>query len=140
MLIQCKESNKSDILIGQWSKKLRDSQSNASLGCCNRIWKFASETMADILSRFSLTTAAEKQLKQWKHCKKHCFLVVSLEKVVFWEGNYPRKSKITNQPSLTLCSNDPTPKLKTNMVKLQTWWFHFIESDWDTDWTIPGTV
>ena len=29
----------------------------------------------------------------------------------------PRKSKITNRPSVTLCSSDPTPKLKTNMVK-----------------------
>ena len=40
-----------------------------------------------VLSRFSFATAAEKQLKQRKHCKKHCFLVVGLEKVVFREGN-----------------------------------------------------
>ena len=52
-----------------------------------KIWKFASETMAGVLSRFSFATAAEKQLKQRKHCKKHCFLVVGLEKVVFREGN-----------------------------------------------------
>ena len=38
------------------------------------------------LRRFSFVTAAEKQLKQQKHCKKHC-LVVGLEKVVFREGN-----------------------------------------------------
>ena len=50
-----------------------------------KIWKFASETMAGVLSRFSFATAAEKQLKQRKHCKKHCFLVVRLEKVVFRE-------------------------------------------------------
>ena len=31
----------------------------------------------------------------------------------------PRKTKITSWPSLTLCSSDPTPKLKTNMVKLR---------------------
>ena len=43
--------------------------------------------MASVLSRFSFVTAAEKQLKQQKHCKKHCFLVVSLDKVVFREGN-----------------------------------------------------
>ena len=36
----------------------------------NKIWKFVSKTMAIILG-----TTAEKQLKQWKHCKKHCFLV-----------------------------------------------------------------
>ena len=38
------------------------------------------------LGRFSFTTAAEKQLKQQKHCKKHCFLVVSLEKGCFEQG------------------------------------------------------
>ena len=36
--------------------------------------------MAGVLSRFSFATAAEKQLKQRKHCKKHCFLVVGLER------------------------------------------------------------
>ena len=49
--------------------------------------KFANETKTDVLSRFSFATAAEKQLKQRKHCRKHCFLVVGLEKVVFREGN-----------------------------------------------------
>ena len=34
--------------------------------------------MAGVLSRISFATAAEKQLKQRKHCKKHCFLVVGL--------------------------------------------------------------
>ena len=43
--------------------------------------------MAGVLSRLSFATAAEKQLKQRKHCKKHCFLAVGLEKVVFREGN-----------------------------------------------------
>ena len=38
--------------------------------------------MAGVLRRFSFVTAAEKQLKQQKHC-----LVVGLEKVVFREGN-----------------------------------------------------
>ena len=38
--------------------------------------------MVGILSRLSFATADEKQLKQRKHCKKHCFLVVGLEKVV----------------------------------------------------------
>ena len=52
-------SNKPDILIGQESKKLTDSRSNASLTI--------------------------QQLK--KNCKKHCFLVVGLEKVVFRGGN-----------------------------------------------------
>ena len=88
--------------------------------------------MAGVLSRFSFATAAEKQLKQRKHCKKHCFLVVGLEKVVFREGNCQGNRKL-RLPSLTLCYNDPTPKLKTNMVKPRKRRFHFIEIDSDTD-------
>ena len=42
--------------------------------------------MAGIWSRFSFATAAEKQLKQWKRCKKHCFLVASLEKWCLEKG------------------------------------------------------
>ena len=42
--------------------------------------------MAGILGRFSFATAAEKQLKQRKHYKNHCLLVVGLKKVVFREG------------------------------------------------------
>ena len=45
--------------------------------------------MAGVLNRFSFATAAEKQFKQRKHCKKHCFLVIGLEKVVFREGTDP---------------------------------------------------
>ena len=59
-----------------------------------KIWKFASETMAGALSRLSFATAAEKQFKQRKHCKKHCFLVVGLEKVVFREGNCQGNKKL----------------------------------------------
>ena len=42
--------------------------------------------MAGVLSRFPFATAAEKQLKQRKHCKKHCFLVASLEKWCLEKG------------------------------------------------------
>ena len=56
--------------------------------------------MASVLSRFSFTTAAEKQLKQQKHCKKHCFLVVGLEKVVFREGNCEGNRKLRADPTL----------------------------------------
>ena len=64
-----------------------------------KIWRFASETMAGVLSKFSFATAAEKQLKQQKHCKKHCFLVVSLEKVVFREGNCQGNQKLPANPA-----------------------------------------
>ena len=63
------------------------------------IWEFASETIAGVLSRFSFATAAEKQLKQRKHCKKHYFLVVGLEKVVFREGNCQRNRKLRADPA-----------------------------------------
>ena len=55
--------------------------------------------MADVLSRFSFATAAEKQLKQRKHCKKHCFLVVDLEKVVFREANCQGNRKLRADPA-----------------------------------------
>ena len=54
--------------------------------------------MAGVLGRFSFATASEKQLKQRKHRKKHCFLVVGFEEVVF-RRELPRKSKITNRPA-----------------------------------------
>ena len=63
--------------------------------------KFESETMAGVLSRFSFATAAEKQLKQRKHCKKHCFLVVGLKKVVFREENCQGNRKIRTNPVQT---------------------------------------
>ena len=54
--------------------------------------------MAGVLSRFSFATAAEKQLKR-KHCKKHCSLVVSLEKVMFREGNCQGNRKLRADPA-----------------------------------------
>ena len=55
--------------------------------------------MAGVLSRFSFATAAEKQLKQRKHCKRHCFLVVGLKKVVFREGNCKGNRKLRVDPA-----------------------------------------
>ena len=104
-----------------------------------KIWKFASKTMAGVLSRFSFATAAEKQLKQWKHWKSTAFWLLVWKNWCLEKG-IAKEIKITSQPSLTLCSSDPTPKLKTNMVNPRKQWFHFIESDLDTDWTIPWTV
>ena len=52
--------------------------------------------MAGVLSRFSFATAAEKQRKHWK---KHCFLVVGLEKVVFREGNCRGNRKLRAGPA-----------------------------------------
>ena len=37
--------------------------------------------------------------------------------MVFREGNFRRKLKITSRPGLTLCPSDSTPKLKANMIK-----------------------
>ena len=52
-----------------------------------------------VLSRFSFATAAEKLLKQRKHCQKHCFLVVGSEKVVFREGNSKGNRKLRADPA-----------------------------------------
>ena len=43
-------------------------------------------------------TAAEKQLQQRKHCKKHCSLVVSLEKEVIREGSCQGNRKLRADP------------------------------------------
>ena len=51
------------------------------------------------LKRFSFATAAEKQLKQRKLGRKHCFLVVGLEKVVFREGNCQGNRKLRADPA-----------------------------------------
>ena len=55
--------------------------------------------MAGVSSRFSFATAGEKQLKQRKHSKKHCFLIVGLEKVVFGEGNCQGNRKLRANPA-----------------------------------------
>ena len=55
--------------------------------------------MAGVLSRFPFATAAEKQLKQRKHCKKYCFLDVGLEKVVFRKGNCRGNRKLRADPA-----------------------------------------
>ena len=47
--------------------------------------------MAGFFSGFSFATTTEKQLKQRKHGKKHCLLVVGLEKVVFRGGKGNRE-------------------------------------------------
>ena len=55
--------------------------------------------MAGVLSWFSFATTAEKQLKQRKHRKKHCFLVVGLEKVLFREGNCKENRTLRADPA-----------------------------------------
>ena len=73
--------------------------------------------MAGVLSRFSFATAAEKQLKQRKHCKKHCFLVVGLEKVVFREGNCQGNRKLRANPAYHFTRAIQRRNEKTSMVK-----------------------
>ena len=71
--------------------------------------------MADVLSRFSFATAAEKQPKQRKNCKKHCFLVVGLEKALFREGNCQGNRKLRSNPDNTLLERSNAE------MKIQTW-------------------
>ena len=70
-----------------------------ALDVATKFENLRSETMAGVLGRFSFATAAEKQLKQRKHCQKHCFLVVGLEKVVFREGNCQGNRKLRTDPA-----------------------------------------
>ena len=70
-----------------------------ALDVATKFENLRSETMAGVLGRFSFATAAEKQLKQRKHCQKRCFLVVGLEKVVFREGNCQGNRKLRADPA-----------------------------------------
>ena len=97
----CKERNKSDILMINNQRNSQIANQMRVLDVATKfenlkIWKLARETMAGVLSRLSFATAAEKQLK---NCKKHCFLVVSLEKVVFREGNCRGNRKLQADPA-----------------------------------------
>ena len=74
--------------------------------------------MAGVLGRFPFATAAEKRLKQRKNCKKHCFLVVSLEKVAFREGTCQGNRKLRTDPAWLNLGNDDSISLK--VVRLQT--------------------
>ena len=85
--------------------------------------------MAGVLSRLSFATAAEKQLKQRKHCKKHCFLVVGFEKVVFREGNCQGRNENYEPIQLNTLLERFYAEIKTNMVKPRKRRFHSIESD-----------
>ena len=137
-------SNKPDILIRQKSKRLTDSESNASLGCrsIQIRWKFASETMAGVSSRFYFAT--KTTIQQLKNSSNNVNTVKSTAfgcrfgKNGVQRRELLRKSRITSRLSLTLSSSDPTPKLKTYMVKPRKRRFHFIECD--RDWTIPWIV
>ena len=55
--------------------------------------------MAGVLNRFSFATEAEKPLRKRENCRKHCFLVVGLEKVVFREGNCQGNRKLRADPA-----------------------------------------
>ena len=55
--------------------------------------------MVGVLSRFSFATAAEKQLKQRKHCKKHFCLVVGLEKWCLEKGIAKEIEKLRADPA-----------------------------------------
>ena len=100
--------------------------------------------MAGVLRRFSFSTATTiqylKNSSNNKNTVKSTAFWLSVWKKWCIEKGIAKKIKITSRPSLTLCSSDSTPKLKTNMVKPRKRRFHFIESDSDTDWTIPWTV
>ena len=58
-----------------------------------KIWKFASETMACFLSRFSFATAAENSSDNQNTVKSTVF-GFGLEKVVFREGNCQGNQKL----------------------------------------------
>ena len=93
--------------------------------------------MADVLGRFSFATATTiQQLKNSSNNEntvKSTAFWLSIWKKWCLEKEIAKEIKITSRSSLTLCSSDSTPKLKTNMVEPRKRRFHSIESDSDTD-------
>ena len=79
--------------------------------------------MTGVLGRFSFATATTiQQLKNSSNNEntvKSTAFWLSIWKKWCLEKEIAKEIKITSQPSLTLCSSDPTPKLKTNMVNPQ---------------------
>ena len=77
--------------------------------------------MADVLGRFSFATATTiKQLKNSSNNEntvKSTAFWLSIWKKWCLEKEIAKEIKITSRSSLTLCSSDSTPKLKTNMVE-----------------------
>ena len=64
-----------------------------------KIWKIASETMAGVLSRFSFAIAAEKQLKQRKHCKTIDFWLSVWKKWCLEKGIAKEIEKLRANPA-----------------------------------------
>ena len=71
--------------------------------------------MAGVLCRFSFATAAEKLFKQRRHRKKHCFLVVGLEKRCLEKGIAKEIENYKSTQLNTLLERSHTE------IKKQTW-------------------
>ena len=144
-LIQCEQETNQTFWLVNNQKNSQIANQMWALDCnIWMCWKFVRKIIASVLSRFSFNnTTTIQQLKNSSNNKK------IVKSTAFWlsvwkkwclEKGLPRKLKITNQLSLTLCLSGSALKLKTNEVKPRKQWFHFIESDSDTDWTIPWTI
>ena len=97
-----------------------------------------------VLSRFFFaTTTTIQQLDNSfniENTVKSTLFWLSVWKKWCLERGIAKEIKNYERIRLSTCSSDPTPKLKTNMVKLRKRRFHFIERGSNTDWTIPWTV
>ena len=134
------QSNKPDILIGQWSKKLTDSKSNASLGYRNIWirWNFASETMAGVLSGFSFATITTIQQLKNSSNNENTVKSTACLVVVFREGNCQGNENYEPIQLNTLLERFYA-EIKNKLGKSRKRRFHSIESYSRTDWTILTT-
>ena len=85
---------------------------------------------------FKATATKIQQLKNSSNnentVKSTAFLLSDWKKYCLEKG-IAKKIENYEPTSITFCSSDSTPELKTNMAKLRKRRFHFIESDSDTD-------
>ena len=93
--------------------------------------------MAGVLSRFFFaTTTTIQQLDNSfniENTVKSTLFWLSVWKKWCLERGIAKEIKNYERIHLSTCSSDPTPKLKTNMVKPRKRRFHFIERGSNTD-------
>ena len=88
--------------------------------------------MAGVLSRLSFATAAEKQLKQRKHCESTAFWL-SVWKKWCLEKGIAKEIENYDPTHLNTFLEQFYAEIKPDMVKPRKRRFHFIESDSDID-------
>ena len=119
----------SRVVVTGIDRKLLDTSHQARRDHQDRPWRLLES------QHRKLTILSPPRLKYSSNNEK-----TSVKSTAFWLSVWKKWCLEREPTQLTLCSSDPMPKLKTNIVKPRKRRFYFIESNSDIDWTIPWTV